>query len=280
MERVDSGWILLGRAFRCRGVPPDLQTDLAALLQGFPAADPSAETVDFQLEMAGGAEPLLAGPDGTRWQLSPEEAPLSSQIEYRLVSEAIARAGDRYVLHAGAVEGPRGTCLIVGESGAGKTSLTLWLWSSGLRLVTDDLCPIARGTLVPERFARALHMDCEYSPLLRARIPPRPPSYPADYYPFPEAPFPAPSGATPPVSDLLILERGPRPVGPGWEISPLSQAEGAHHLLRAVIKSPAFEYGQALTDMIRLSAQCRTHRLRAATPEGAGAAALTLLTAG
>jgi hypothetical protein len=228
--------------------------------------------------MAGSAA-LLSTTGGTLWKLDPEEAPLSSQIEYRLVSEAIARAGDRWVLHAGAVEGPRGTCLIVGESGAGKTSLTLWLWSGGLRLVTDDLCPIVHGALTPERFPRALHMDCEYSPRLLERIPSRPPSYPSDYYPFPDAS----GGAPPPVSDLLILERGPRPAapaGPAAELSPLSQAEAAHHLLRAVIKSPAFDYGQALMDMIRLAAQCRAHRLRAATPEGAGAAALALLTGG
>jgi hypothetical protein len=274
MERIDPGWILLGRSFRCQGVPAGLRRDLDALLQGFPAAGPSAETVDFRLEMPeGGSEALLSGPGGATWKLKAEEAPLSSQIEYRLVSEAIARAADRYVLHAGAVEGPRGTCLIIGESGAGKTSLTLWLGSSGLRLVTDDLCPIVHGTLAPERFPRALHMDCEYSPRLLERIPPRPPSYPPDYYPFPEMA----SGTPPPVADLIVLARGARAEG---EISRLSQAEAAHHLLRAVIKSPAFEYGQALMDMIRLSAQCRSHLLRSATPEGAGAAALTLLTGG
>ncbi|HEY0515466.1 MAG TPA: hypothetical protein VGH73_26475 [Thermoanaerobaculia bacterium] len=273
MGPVDRGWILLGRGFRCHGVPADLQTDLAALLQGFPAADPAAEALELRLETAEGPEALLAGPGGGIWKLRPEEAPLSSQIEYRLVSEAISRAAGRWILHAGAVEGPRGTCLVVGESGAGKTSLTLWLWSGGLRLVTDDLCPIGHGTLAAERFPRALHMDCEYSPRLLERIPPRPPSYPADYYPFPDAS----GGAPPPVSDLLVLERGPRPAG---EIVPLSQAEAAHLLLGAVIKSPAFDYGQALMDMIRLSAQCRAHRLRAATPEGAGAAALALLTAG
>jgi hypothetical protein len=278
MGRVDPGWILLGRGFRCGGMPAPLRSDLAALLQGFPPADPAAEALELRLEMEGSAA-RLSTPGGALWTLSPEEAPLSSQIEYRLVSEAIARAGDRWILHAGAVEGSRGTCLIVGESGAGKTSLTLWLWSGGLRLVTDDLCPIVHGALTPERFPRALHMDCEYSPRLLERIPPRPPSYPADYYPFPDTS----GGDPPPVSDLLILERGPRPAetaGPGWEISPLSQAEAAHHLLRAVIKSPAFEYGQALMDMIRLSTHCRAHRLRAATPEGAGAAAQALLTAG
>jgi hypothetical protein len=250
MEPVVPGWILLGTPFRCHGVPADLQADLAALLRGFPPAGPTAEAVEIQ-----------AG----------EERP-AANLEYRLVNEAISRARGRWVLHAGAVEGPRGTCLIVGESGAGKTSLTLWLWSSGLRLVTDDLCPILHGSLAPERFPRALHMDCVYSPRLLERIPPRPPAYPADYYPFPDASTDAP----PPVTDLLVLERGLEAEG---ELEPLSQSEAAHSLLGAVIKSPSFDYGEALSGMIRLASGCRARRLRASTPEGAGALALTHLTA-
>lgn len=245
MGLEDSGWIVLGTPFRFQGVPPGLQADLAALLQGFPSPGPG-EAVELPVEAG---EP-------------------AAQAEYRLINEAIHRARDRWILHAGAVEGPRGTCLVIGESGAGKTSLTLWLWSGGLRLVTDDLCPILHGSLAPERFARALHMDCEYSPRLLARIPPRPPSYPADYYPFPDT-----SGGSPaPVSDLLVLRRGE------GGLAPLSQAEAAHHLLGAVIKAPGFDYGRALADMIRLSSQCRAHLLRADTPESAGATALAFLT--
>lgn len=254
MGIVENGWIVLGTRFLCRGVPADLQPGLSALLQGFPPADP--------------ASPPEETPEVIELRAEPQDT--APHIEYRLINEAIARARHHWVLHAGAVEGPRGTCLIVGESGAGKTSLTLWLWSSGLRLVTDDLCPIRHGSLAPERFARALHMDCEYSPHLLARIPPRPPSYPADYYPFPAAPF---SGGSPaPVTDLLVLRRGE------GGLAPLSQAETAHHLLGAVIKSPGFEYGQALADMMRLAARCRAHLLRSSTPEGAGNAALAFLT--
>lgn len=257
MDVGEPGWIILGTRFRCLGVPPTVQADLSALLQGFPRADAGGpaggEAVEIRIEAGGDA--------------APSSAEIGAEIEYRLINEAIARAADRWVLHSGAVEGPRGTCLVVGPSGTGKTSLTLWLWSGGLPLVADDLCPIAHGSLAPERFARALHMDGEYSPRLLARIPPRPPSYPADYYPFPEPG----EGAPPAVSDLLVLERGPD------EISPLSQAEGAHHLLGAVIKSPGFDYGRALGDMVRLAAGCRVHRLRSSTPERAGEAALALL---
>jgi hypothetical protein len=249
MGIAEYGWIILGNAFRCRGVPAAVQPALAALLRGFPAAGPTAEA--FEVPVAPG-----------------DDAPL---IEYRLINEAIARARGRWALHAGAVAGPRGTCLILGESGAGKTSLTLWLWASGLELVTDDILPVRQSDLTVERFPRVLHMDCEYSPRLLERIPARPPSYPADYYPFPEAP----AGEPPPVTDLLVLERGAE--GEETSLTPLSQAEVAHHLLGAVIKSPAFDYGEALTGMIGLASRCRGRKLRSSTPEEAGAAALGAL---
>ena len=264
------GWILLGTIFRVHGAPEPARRDLDALLAGFPMADgaPGADDIELTVETEGTG---LALTDGrTRWDLG---EPLSSHLEYRVVNEALLRARDRWVLHAGAVAAPGGTCLLIGESGAGKTSLTLWLWASGLRLVTDDLCPLRHGTLAPEVFPRSLHMDCEYSPRLLEKIPPRPPGFPADYYPFPKAADEAP----PPVRGLLVIERGTRPEG---ELTPLSQSEAAHHLVKAVIKSPTFQFEQALQDMVRLSGQVRAYRLRSATPEGAGARALEWLEQG
>ena len=260
------GWIILGSAFRCRGVPAEVRPDLEALLQGFPRAE-GAPDVDFEILRKEGGGLALKDGEGPLQDLG---EPVSSHLEYQLINRAIERARDCWVLHAGAVAGPRGTCLLAGESGAGKTSLTLWLWASGLPLVTDDLCPLLRETLEAETFPRSLHMDCEYSPRLLEKIPPRPASFPADYYPFP-----GPTGAPPPpITDLLVIERGPRPEG---EIQLLGQSEAAHHLLKAVIKGPAFEFGQALGDMLRLAGRVRAGRLRAATPEGAGETALAWL---
>lgn len=263
------GWFILGTAFRCRGVPEEVRPDLKAVLQGFPRASGPPD-VDFAVEQNGDGGLILGDGQGARWDL---EEPVSSNIEYRLINTAIERARDRWVLHAGAVAAPRGTCLLVGESGAGKTSLTLWLWASGLTLVTDDLCPIAHETLSAETFPRSLHMDCVYSPRLLEKIPPRPASFPTDYYPFPGQAGVAP----PPVTDLLVIERGPDPRG---ELTPLGQSEAAHHLLRAVIKSPSFQYAEALAGMLRLSGQIRAGRLRSSTPEGAGETALAWLGGG
>jgi len=268
----DCAWSVLGIPFRCLGVPPAAGLELAALLQGFPRVN-TAGTVDLRVEGDGGGQGerfVIAGPEGGRWEVPPG-APLSSHLEYRVVDGAIQRARGHWVLHAGAVIAGGGTCLVVGESGAGKTSLTLWLSAAGLPLVSDDLCPIPRGSRRPEVFPRALHMDAEYSPRLLARIPPRPAGYPADYYPFPGE-----AGATPvpAVSRLLVLERGPSPEG---EVEELLQAQAVHHLLGALIKGPAFHYGSALETLLPIAAGCRAYRLRSSTPEGAGERALAIL---
>src|SRR5688572_32194492 len=160
MELEETPWVILRNHFRCLGLPFQENADLDALLTGFPRAGRAApadpEIVDFRLERAAGATFLDGG--GSRWDLTGTTDPLSSHAEYRLIDEALRRARGLWVLHAGAVEAPGGTCLVIGESGAGKTSLTLWLWTSGLRLGTDDLCPVRHGSLIPEVFPRALHM--------------------------------------------------------------------------------------------------------------------------
>jgi hypothetical protein len=255
------------------------------LLQGFPSLQPApAATVDLRLDPFHPDNPedgalLLTDAQGDRWEVMGGDAPLSSHLEYRLVGEAIRRDREHWILHAGAVVGPAGTCLVIGESGAGKTSLTLWLWAHGLRLVTDDLCPLSRGSLAPEIFPRALHMDAEYSPRLLAKIPPPPASYPANYYPFPQTAGDPVAEPVPPVTHLLIIERNiERGSGPGATLESLGQSEAAHRLLQAVIKSPWFDFGQALAEMIALAGRCRSYRLRASTPEEAGARGLALLT--
>lgn len=269
MELEKSPYVILGNPFRCLGLPPEENADLDALLAGFPRSqDPDLEPVDFRL--AETAEGTFLDGGGSRWDLTNVTDPLSAHAEYRLIDEALRRARGFWVLHAGAVETPGGTCLVIGESGAGKTSLTLWLWTSGLRLGTDDLCPIRHGSLVPEVFPRALHMDAEYSPRLIERLPPRPAGYPRDYYPFPDTADTPLTGIT----RLIVLKRGLRPEG---EVEPLSQSEAVHHLLGAAIRVPGFDFGQAWDDLRRLAAGCRAWRLSASTPEGAGERALELL---
>ncbi|HEV2852129.1 MAG TPA: hypothetical protein VHC97_04925 [Thermoanaerobaculia bacterium] len=231
--------------------------------------------MELRVEQVSGSTFLTVG--GSRWDLTGTTDPLSSHLEYRLIDEAIRRARGRWVLHAGAVETPGGTCLVIGESGAGKTSLTLWLWTSGLRLGTDDLCPISQGALAPEVFPRALHMDAEYSMRLVEKMPPRPAGYPQDYYPFPGGLEGEDAAPLPPVSRLIVLQRDSRPPRPETEAVPLSQSEAAHHLLGAAIRTPGFDFGRALEDMVRLASGCRAWRLSASTPEGAGERAVELL---
>lgn len=237
------------------------------LLRGFPDVPSDKPTIELSVERdeAGGFQAIRG--DGTRRSL---RVPLAAQLEYLLVSDAIAAADDYRVLHAAAVASPVGTCLVVGEAGAGKTSLGLGLWASGFRLLTDDLCPIRRESLRPEAFPRSLHMDGLYAPRVLERLPPRPPGFVDEYQPFPD-PSAAPA---PPVSSMLELQRSD---GAPTTLRRLTEAEVAHRLLGATIRPPSFDYGAALREMMRIASGCRGHVLRAASAEEAWQHARALL---
>ena len=74
---------------------------------------------------------------------------LSNEIRHLLVEEALRRS-DAIAIHAAAVARAGRAIVLVGESGAGKTTLTLQLASAGWDYVTDDLVVVdARGRLMP-----------------------------------------------------------------------------------------------------------------------------------
>lgn len=74
---------------------------------------------------------------------------LSNEIRHLLVEKALRRS-DAIGIHAAAVARARRSIILVGESGAGKTTLTLHLASIGWDYVTDDLVVLdAQGQLMP-----------------------------------------------------------------------------------------------------------------------------------
>ena len=68
MGLENPGWILLGSAFRCRGIPAEVRPALDALLQGFPRADGPAD-VDFEIARNGDGALVLEDGQGSRWDL-------------------------------------------------------------------------------------------------------------------------------------------------------------------------------------------------------------------
>jgi hypothetical protein len=267
-------WSILGVRVRCRAAPAAILRPLEELLGGFEVGEGKDRPAQLEFE-------IRAGEDGATWRLrsrggSPARTePLGSSpgsaAEYLTISAALDRVTDRLLLHSAALAAPAGSVLVVGASASGKTSLALRLWSEGMALLGDDLCPVPYGRTRPEPFPRAIHLDQQYPGELLRRIPPAPPTYPLGYYPFPDLA----ADAIGSVRTILVLEREGSPAG---ELVPLGHSESAHCLLRAAIRARGFRFERAMRTVALLAATAdRSFLVRATTAEGAARNALRAL---
>ena len=87
--------------------------------------------------------------------------PVQDQREFFLLSFVILLRGhDRYGLHANGLIREEQGILIVGESGAGKTTLTLGLMSQGWHLLSDDAIMLRRAERGIEALALRRGFSC------------------------------------------------------------------------------------------------------------------------
>ncbi len=152
---------------------PEASAAVHAMLQGFPADS----CADSESRYA-----LVRDPDagwcvdvrGTRTVRGAELADAVIALEWQIVSDLLARPSDWFQLHGAALATPsgRGSVLILGASGAGKTTLTLALMARGLLPLTDDLIFLDSQTLEPAVFQRAFHVDGTTHRLVAALSPP------------------------------------------------------------------------------------------------------------
>lgn len=263
-------WKVLGLGFRSSLQASPLQQETEALLEGFRGEGAARKVINFGLVRKGENLELFLEEEGqeqTRIRLGSEPA---EEIVYHLISQAIDRVPARLVLHAACVSGPTGTCLAIGPAGAGKTTLSLALWREGMEILGDDIAPIAHDSLRPESFPRALRLDNPVPEWLASRIPARRQGFPSMYYPFPGRADVEASEVT----TILVLEKAGSETG---ELVSLHQAEAAHAVLGAAIKTRDFSYAKALDTAMRLAAGARAFRLRSSSARGMVAVALELL---
>jgi len=197
---------------------------------------------------------------GVAWSAS--FTPLrASELEHRIVAEALERAAGRLFIHGAGIVVGGGTWVVSGPSGSGKTTLAMGLWSRGLSILGDDVCPIDAVSLRPEALPRALHTDGTYPPELLNALPAPPPEMPEGH-----RPFPGPAPMAPPLLAGLIV-----PVIDGPEegaIEPLSQAEVVHHLVRQLIRTKGFDFPHAVRTMAQVGRTMTGARVRASTVDG------------
>lgn len=137
---------------------------VAAILRGFPAA-PAGAATDMTCLVVNGSHSADGlwelHVDGVRTHQAATLEHALLALEWQVVQACLARTADRFHLHGAALADPTGrlTVLVLGESGAGKTTLTLALIARGFKPFADDVVLLDPETMVPEQFPRAFHID-------------------------------------------------------------------------------------------------------------------------
>jgi tRNA A37 threonylcarbamoyladenosine biosynthesis protein TsaE len=220
---------LSGIVTQFRGLPEDLYARLRDLLAPFEdatAAPPVAKfTISRQIE-----PPLwLVDGAGESRRGFRYETDLLTYLEWLAVAQATQTTTQHVIFHAGAVTREAKTILLVAESGAGKTTLTLGLLQRGWLPLSDDTALVSPETFAVAPFPRCFHVDT----FTRSAI--TQPSLVEDVgaldgYLRPVRWAEAPAQ----VSCVVRLERDP--TAP-TSIQQISQAEAAGAVLQSVISS-------------------------------------------
>lgn len=155
------GLIIDDRVFHVRCDDPGDRDAVRAALSGFtPAPAERGPDVTCTVERIAPGVWAVTSTGGLVQQASTLEDALLA-VEWQLVTDVLAHQTDRFHLHGAALADPTGvmTVLVLGESGAGKTTLTLALIAAGFRPYADDVVLVDADTLTVARFPRAFHVD-------------------------------------------------------------------------------------------------------------------------
>jgi hypothetical protein len=152
---------------------PDTETGatLHAVLSGFPAAEVAAGTARYAIGRdAAGAWWVDA--HGSRILSGVSRVDALLGVEWHAVSDVLAATPHLLHLHGAALATPSGdgALLVLGASGAGKTTLVLALMTLGFVPFADDVVLVEPDSLAVQTFPRAFHAD-ETTRTLVERLP-------------------------------------------------------------------------------------------------------------
>jgi hypothetical protein len=229
---TDDRFRIYGFPFRFRTNHPDARRCIARLYQRFRAVSGIETAVEAVLEgdQIGGFRWLLGESAGTTSDLP---GALWS-LEAALCQTIIQSQRRCMAVHASAIYAGDSATLLVGRSGAGKTTLSLALARRGLAVATDDVALVEPETLNVFPIPRCFHLDSRSVALLEAdglRFPPS----------WKRFSFMVPSdlgvqAIRPCRAQLLIFLSGPRAEQPLF--TAISQAEMVARLLSETGQGP------------------------------------------
>jgi hypothetical protein len=149
---------LSGVVTQFHGLPQGLYERLRDLLAPFEAG---SVTPAVKVSITWQNEPPLwiVDMDGAPRHGFLSETDLLSYLEWLPVARAAQATTQYAIIHAGVVIKEAMTILLVGDSGAGKTTLTTGLMQRGWLPLSDDIALVSPHSLVVAPFPRCFHVD-------------------------------------------------------------------------------------------------------------------------
>ena len=222
------GYDLLGYRAAVGITPPDALAAVRSVLRGFGPVDLDPALSVPRFDLAPAATGWHISVDGEVVQMDGSFLSSLGVLEWHLVAAALSHRADLFHMHAAALCLPTTPAGIVlaGDSGRGKTTLTLALMLNGFAPFADDVALLDPETLKLQTFRRAFHVSEE----IRRLIEPlaggplgRDEDGPAEYFRPPQW------AETPvPVRWMLFVDYQP---GQAPQFVPLSPSEAAAAIL-------------------------------------------------
>jgi hypothetical protein len=219
---------LSGVATQFHGLPAGMYERLHNLLAPFETA---SLTPAVNVSITRRQEPplWLVAVDGASQHGFQFETDLLSYLEWLAVSRAAQATTQFAIFHAGAVTKEAMTILLMGDSGAGKTTVTMGLIQRGWLPLSDDSALVAPDCLAVVPFPRCFHADdCTAATIERPALFEDVGALKGYLRPLRWADAPARASC---------LVRLARDAAAPTSAQPISQAEGAGALLQAAIST-------------------------------------------
>jgi hypothetical protein len=196
-----------------------------------------------------GREAVVAADDGAFLML----------LETELSVELQRRRPDLFFLHAAALAHEGGAVLLVGASGAGKSTAAWGLAHVGFRYLSDELAPLDPGTLEVSPYPRALCLKAD--PPASHPVPGRTLRTPRSLHVPPEE-LPGGVGTGPaPLHAIFFVQH--RATAPWPSVEPVTKGEAAARLLAHSLNALAHR-DAGLDAASRIASEVPAFRLRSA----------------